>query len=105
MSEKEECSQNTDKIIWKEPHSDHWGSFDDYIFVTETGGIGVNVAGMVYVKPLKEWHSLESSLSQSQAEVKELTKVIEDRGHAFQDAVQKAMKDRDFWKAQAELST
>lgn len=47
-----------DTVIWREKHNDHWGSFDDTIFVTDMGLIGINVAGSVYVMPLKKWHEL-----------------------------------------------
>jgi hypothetical protein len=58
MSEREQACQNTDKVLHCERHSAHWGSFDDTLFVTEQGSIGINVAGSVYVMPLKEWHRL-----------------------------------------------
>lgn len=58
MTDKDRPCACTDVVIWREPHSDHWGSFDDTIFVTELGGIGINVGGMVYVMPLKKWHEL-----------------------------------------------
>ena len=45
-------------VIWREKHSDHWGSFDDTIFITENGGVGINVGGSVHIMPLKEWHKL-----------------------------------------------
>jgi hypothetical protein len=47
-----------DEVIWREKHSEHWGSFDDTIFVTDMGLIGINVGGSVYVMPLKKWHEL-----------------------------------------------
>jgi len=58
MDSEQQACQNTDKTLYKEPHSDHWGSFDDSLFVTTSGGIGINVGGTVYVMPLKEWHKL-----------------------------------------------
>lgn len=56
MSEK--AYQSNDKVLYREKYSDHWGSFDDTLFVTEQGAIGINVAGSVYVMPLKAWHKL-----------------------------------------------
>jgi|SRR6185312_451379 len=63
MSEEQIPCQNTDETLYREKHSDHWGSFDDKLFVTKDDGIGIDVAGMVYVKPLKQWHSIESKLA------------------------------------------
>ena len=45
---------NTDRELWRET--------DDYyapsIHVTAGGGIGINVGGTVFVKPVREWHAL-----------------------------------------------
>ena len=60
--ERPDACNSGDTVIWKEKHSNHWGSFDDTIFVTATGGIGMNVAGSVYVLPLKAWHRLAGIL-------------------------------------------
>jgi hypothetical protein len=70
MSEEQQPLQNTDKVIHREKHSDHWGAFDDTLFVTDRGGIGIDVAGMVYVRPLKEWHALESRIAFLESQVK-----------------------------------
>lgn len=45
---------NTDRELWREG--------DDYyaasLFVTEGGGIGINVGGHVIVMPLRRWHAI-----------------------------------------------
>lgn len=45
-------AENTDRELWRES--------DDYyapsIHVTVGGGIGINVGGLVIVRPLREWH-------------------------------------------------
>ena len=47
-------SANTDRELWRTD-----GSFyADVIHVTVNGGIGINVGGLVIVKPLAEWHRL-----------------------------------------------
>jgi hypothetical protein len=48
--------QNTDRHLW--PDVTAPGAPDESIHVTATGGIGINVGGLVIVKPLREWHRL-----------------------------------------------
>lgn len=60
MSEETNCDP-TEKTLYKEPHSDHWGTWQDRMFQTGAGarkGIGICVGGVAYVLPLKEWHEL-----------------------------------------------
>jgi len=46
--------KNTDRELWREQ-----GDFySPSIFVTEGGGIGISVGGLVYVRPVREWHGL-----------------------------------------------
>lgn len=66
ISDNDGPIQNTDREIWRERDGDYRVGLglprgDFYrgrIFVTESGGIGIDVGGNVIVKPLKEWHSL-----------------------------------------------
>lgn len=44
---------NTDRELWRERPGDYYA---DSIHVTEGGGIGINVGGLVIVRPLREWH-------------------------------------------------
>lgn len=46
---------NTDRELWREVEGDYYAPS---IFVTERGGIGIDVGGSVYVKPIREWHAL-----------------------------------------------
>lgn len=46
---------NTDRELWREVEGDYYAPS---IHVTEGGGVGINVGGTVYVKPLREWHKL-----------------------------------------------
>ena len=51
----------SEKTLYTEPNSDHWGTWDDRLFQTGYGdrrGIGIAVGGLVYVLPLKKWHEL-----------------------------------------------
>jgi hypothetical protein len=47
--------QNTDRELWRERRGDYYA---DSIFVTESGGIGMNCGGFVIVKPIRDWHQL-----------------------------------------------
>lgn len=50
------AAKNTDREIWREKPDDYYSSS---IHVTEHGeGIGINVGGYVFVKPVREWHRL-----------------------------------------------
>lgn len=51
----------TEKTLYTEPNSDHWGTWRDRLFQTGSGtrkGIGIDIAGKVYVLSLKKWHEL-----------------------------------------------
>ena len=57
MDEQAGC-KNTDRELWRAPDDGRF--FADSIFVTEDGGIGMNVGGHVIVKPIKDWVRLAS---------------------------------------------
>ena len=44
---------NTDREIWREREGDYYANS---IHVTQGGGIGINVGGLVIVLPLAKWH-------------------------------------------------
>lgn len=46
---------NTDRELWREVEGDYYAP---RIFVTAGGGIGIEVGGLVYVKPVRDWHAL-----------------------------------------------
>jgi hypothetical protein len=50
-------TQNTDRELWREPPGDYYAAS---LFVTEGGGIGMQVGGLVFVKPIRDWHQLAS---------------------------------------------
>lgn len=55
---------NTDTELYREELKDYYANS---IFVTEDGRIGMDVGGLVIVKPIAEWHKLaESSLSKDE---------------------------------------
>jgi hypothetical protein len=45
---------NTDKELWRERPGDY---YSDSIFVTESGGIGINAGGYVLVANVRAWHT------------------------------------------------
>ncbi len=58
--ETAECDP-TEKTLYTEPYSDDIGTWNDRLYQTGSGvrkGIGIDVAGKVYVLPLKKWHEL-----------------------------------------------
>lgn len=46
---------NTDRELWREREGDYYAPS---LFVTQGGGIGINVGGHVFVKPIHLWHWL-----------------------------------------------
>ena len=56
MSDQEPIAyKNTDREIWRRVPGD---AYSPSIFVTESGGIGLNVGGFVIVKPIEDWFAL-----------------------------------------------
>jgi hypothetical protein len=57
-----EAMMNTDRELYREPDKDDKGDFySDSVHVTQDGGIGINVGGLVFVKTLAQWHRLAKS--------------------------------------------
>ena len=70
MSETDEIAvTNTDRELWREP-TDQSGMeyYQPSIHVTERGGIGINVGGLVIVKSLRQWHELAAVKVRQQIE-------------------------------------
>lgn len=64
MTDQSSCDP-TEKTLYRELHSDHWGSFEDRMFECGQGPrklIGIDVGGVVYVLPLKRWHQLAQAV-------------------------------------------
>jgi len=53
--ENDQGQVNTDKELWREREGDF---YSDRIFITEGNGLGIDVGGMVIVKPVQEWFNL-----------------------------------------------
>lgn len=47
--------KNTDRELWRAREGDYYAPS---IHVTEHGGIGINVGGIVFVMTLEQWHEL-----------------------------------------------
>ena len=58
MENDNQCARNTDRELWRGPDEGNGSYYADSIFVTESGGIGINCGGYVIIKPLREWHAL-----------------------------------------------
>lgn len=65
MSEEEKAALNTDRDLWREPPGDYYAN---RLFLTEGGGIGMDVGGHCIVKPIKEWFRLARAESAPQAQ-------------------------------------
>ena len=48
-------TQNTDRELWRKIPGDY---YSPSIHVTEDGSIGINVAGLVFVRTIEQWHHL-----------------------------------------------
>lgn len=49
----------TDRELFREDTGEPAGRlYENHVFVTEDGHIGMSVGGMVYVKPIADWHSM-----------------------------------------------
>ena len=62
-------AQSTDRELWRETPGDY---YSPSIHVTQDGGIGINVAGTVRVRTLREWHGSEARNSALSAEANDL---------------------------------
>lgn len=49
------AAQNTDREIWREKSGDF---YSPSVHVTQDGGIGIDVGGMVFVMDVRDWHNL-----------------------------------------------
>ncbi len=55
------ASKNTARELWREREDDYYAPS---LFVTEGGGIGMNIGGIVIVKPIREWFALADPAKQ-----------------------------------------
>lgn len=85
-------AQNTDREIWREVEGD---AYAPSVHVTQSGGIGIDVGGLVVVLPVREWHSLASRHPQPVNEPGEQKRYLKDgpvlrlvRLRFFRDLVQ-----------------
>ena len=64
--EMEYAAQNTDTELWRAPPGDYYA---DSVHITEGGGLGINCGGLVIVRPLRDWHSLERRLAEAEEQL------------------------------------
>lgn len=72
MSDDQTMCDPTEKTLYQEPHNDDQWTFQDRLYVCgplPRQGIGISVGGMVYVRPLKAWHTLESERDRLSADL------------------------------------
>ena len=64
------CYANTDRELWRKGDGDGNGMsyYEPSIHVTDQGEIGIAVGGMVYVRPVEEWHALAARLREAERE-------------------------------------
>jgi hypothetical protein len=55
--ETQQGGKNTNRELWREEPDEDYSS-QAVLFVTEGGGIGINVSGRVFVKPIRDWWRL-----------------------------------------------
>jgi len=56
----------TERTLQTEPHDDHFGTWDDRVFMTGSGlkkGIGISDGCVTHVRPIKGWIDLSEELS------------------------------------------
>ena len=66
---------NTDKEIWRRVKDDF---YSPSIFVTKEGGIGIKKGGMVFVKPVEQWHSLAQKVEGLKQQNKKIYEALEE---------------------------
>lgn len=103
MSEIHEASCDpTEKTLYKEPHDDSIGTWEDRLYVRgpmPRQGIGIAVGGSVYIMPMKEWHKLPTKLAAIERELAEYkirTDVLSGQlteTRATNDALKQQLKD------------
>lgn len=76
MSDK--AYTNTDRELWRRPgDGDGAGSYyEPSVHVTDDDLIGINVGGLVFVKPVEEWHALAHMLDTSERESDRLAEAL-----------------------------
>ena len=61
-------NENTDTEIWRERPGDY---YSDTLFITIDGALGIDIAGTVFVKPLRKWQELEADNAKLRAALDE----------------------------------
>ncbi len=64
MTEDQTC-ENTDVEVWRRNPGDY---YSPSMHVTESGGIGMNVGGLVVVLPIEDWHGLAADVAKPDKE-------------------------------------
>jgi hypothetical protein len=80
MTDETCAAKNTDRELYREP-TDRIGAefYQPCLHVTEGGAIGINVGGMVFVKPLREWHGLATAAAAPPRLIADVSKLAPDQ--------------------------
>ncbi len=70
-----EPAANTDRELWRERPGDFYA---DSIHVTQTGGIGMKVGGVVTVRTLYEWHAAMHEADEMRHLLERIHQLVED---------------------------
>lgn len=89
--------QNTDREIWRERKDDYYA---DSIFVTESGGIGINCGGTCVVLPIREWHKHALARLSASAKAHPQQALREDQPHPELKGAHRAIHNMPMAKAQ-----
>lgn len=62
----DKAATNTDRELWREVPGDY---YSPSLWVTEGGGIGMNVGGLCFVRPIRKWLDAERRIAALEAEL------------------------------------
>ena len=89
LSQDDGAKLNEDKELWREKEGDYYAPS---LFVTKTGGIGMNVHGRVFVKPIQEWHKMNDIIAALRSENEKLLADLrreQERGDKLTEDIEK----------------
>lgn len=66
-------AKNTDRELWRERDGDYYAAS---LHVTEGGGIGMDVGGLVIVRPIRDWHRMPAEIELLRAGLEECAKAV-----------------------------
>ena len=55
MATEPKACENTDRELWREVPGNYYSA---KLFITANGTVGIDVDGLVIVRPIRSWHAL-----------------------------------------------